>query len=484
MKKLFGYILIGILILFVVMVFKTMSYTSKQIKIDPVQLAPVDDAAIDRFSEGLQFQTVSKRDFVDTSAYEAYNRYLDATFALADSVLNKTYINQYSRYYEWLGKNSALAPILLIAHNDVVPVEAEVLDQWTEAPYSGLVKDGKIWGRGSLDDKNNVFSILEAVESLIREGYQPERSIYLAFGHDEEIGGANGASVMAKHFQDQGIQFEYVLDEGMMVLEGSVPGIEKPVGLIGIAEKGYLNLRLTANLQGGHSSMPLAETTIGVLGQAVANIQNHPMPGRLEGPVAEMFQYLGPEMSFPFKMVFANTWLTKGLLQQQLSNQPATNATLRTTSVPTIIHSGVKANVIPSEGYAIVNFRLKPGDTKEAVIEHIKKVVDDDRITIIPNDEEYRAASKVSATDAFGFNTIQKTIREVFPDAIVSPALVVAGTDSRHYEIVADQIYRFMPVQAKLEDIRGIHGIDEWISVENYKRSIQFYRQLILNSSK
>lgn len=373
-----------------------------------------------------------------------------------------------------------------MGHLDVVPVEGKSEHQWTEQPFSGKVQDGYIWGRGALDDKSSVFGILEAVELLLQKNYAPERTVYLAFGHDEEVSGINGAIRIAAWLQQQGVQAEYVLDEGLVVLEQALPGLEQPLAMIGVAEKGYTTLRLTAKLpEGGHSSMPPQGTAIGILSQALVTLENEPFPAKIDGATAGLLRYAGPETWLPYKVLFANLWLTGGVLMGQLGKEPAANAIIRTTTAPTMLQGGVRENVLPTEATAVINFRILPGETVESVRAYVQETIDNERITVEIMQEEFSSnPSPISATNTFGFEVLQRSMQEVFPDVVVAPALVVGATDSRHYSQLTNNIYRFMPVQLTKADLKRIHGIDERISVEQYKQMIRFYRQLILNSCK
>lgn len=475
-----------LLVIIGIMVFKTISFKSKQVSVASIEAIPISDDVVKHLSEVVQITTTSYEDRIDTAAFLAFQQYLDSNFILVDSLLEKDIVNDFSIVYKWPGKNPRLDPILLMGHIDVVPVEKESWNTWTQPPYSGAISDGFVWGRGTLDDKVSILGIIEAIELLLEEEYQPERTVYLACGHDEEISGFNGAQAIARMFKQQGLSFEYVLDEGMVLIEDALPGLPKPVALIGIAEKGYTTLNLTAQLPyGGHSSMPPAESAIGILSKAILKLQNNPFPSKIEGPIKTLFDYAGPEMSFPLNTVFANTWLTGGLLKWQLSGKNTTNALIRTTIAPTILRSGLKDNVLPTEATAKINFRIAPNETTETVLEYVKKVIDDERVEVVSGDVKFSSEpSPISDTDSFGYRVIEKTAHEIFQDIYVAPTLVLAATDSRHYIEVSKNIYRFIPIRMTQEDTKRIHGIDERIGIENYKNTVRFYHQLLKNSCK
>lgn len=488
MKKLFRFFFrigfFALLIFIGILVVNTINYPSRQIPIKPISKIEVDKEAVDRLAAAIQISTVSRTSGIDTTGFLRLHQLMKQSFPLADSLLAKRTINEFSLLYYWKGKKPKLKPILLMGHLDVVPIEELSRDIWEQPPFSGKIEKGYIWGRGALDDKISVFGILEAIETLLEEGYIPERDVYLAFGHDEEIGGKNGAKKIVEWLQKEQIELEYVMDEGALIMENAVNGLEQPLAMIGIAEKGYTTLTLTAQLeQGGHSSMPPQQTAVGLLAKAIHTLQENPFPAKIAGPTAEMLSYIGPEMTAFQKAVFANLWCTKGIVIEQMTQSPASAAILRTTTAPTILRAGISENVLPTRATAQINFRIFPGETIQSTIEYVQKVIDEPCISVVAaTATTSNNPSQVADIRSFGFQVIQKSIQQIFPDVIVAPSLVIAGTDSKHYEPVCSNIFRFMPVQLKKEDLDGIHGINEKVSVDNYENAIRFYRQLILNS--
>lgn len=486
LRRFFQLLLLLIIIFCIYLGYNTYHAKGHQLPVGMVSRIKIDDAAPGRLAQAVQFATVSAPTSVDTSALLNLDTFLQKEFPLCDSLLERTTLNKFAHIYCWKGQNANLPPILLTAHQDVVPVEGNSLTRWTENPYGGKISGGMIWGRGTLDDKVSVMGIMEATESLLREGFKPQRTIYLAFGHDEEVSGLHGAKTIAKWFADKNIHFEYVLDEGGIVMEKAFPGLESPLAMIGITEKGYVSLQLKVWLnEGGHSSMPPAQTAIGLLSKAVANVEEHPFPARIDGAVKGMFTYLGPELSFPYNVLFTNLQVTEGILKMQLGNKNTTNAMMRTTIAPTIIQGGVKDNVLPTEAKAVINFRILPGETVQSVKDHVIKSINDPRVKVsLLNPDAAQNPSKVSSSESFGFKTIQKTTQQIFPNVVVAPFLVIGATDGRHYQSVCNQIFRFLPLQIQSEGLSRIHGIDERVSKENYLRAIRFYVQLIKNSGK
>ncbi|HHS95822.1 MAG TPA: M20/M25/M40 family metallo-hydrolase, partial [Phaeodactylibacter sp.] len=345
----------------------TLNFSSKQIEVTSAPPKEIPSAVVERLSQAIQIPTLSYHSHIDTAAFIHFKKFIKEKYPLVDSLLQEQLVNPYSIVYRWQGTKPLLEPILLLAHIDLVPVEGESLQEWTLPPYSGKIQDGYIWGRGTLDDKVNVLGILEAIQLLLSEDYQPERSLYIAFGHDEEVGGRAGAQRIAQYFKEKNIRFEYVLDEGMVVLEKALPGLAPPATLIGIAEKGYLSVTLRVDLEeGGHSSMPAKETAIGLLAKTIRTLEEHPFPAKIDGPTKTLFEYVGPEMSMPNKLVFANTWFFENILLKQLSKQASANATVRTTMAPTIVQAGVKDNVMPTTASLTINCRIIPGETIES----------------------------------------------------------------------------------------------------------------------
>jgi len=487
LKKLVLFTIFLLLLLAIIVAIKTVGFASKQIDVERVETIPISDDVIRKLSEAVQIPTVSRvRGQADSAAFLQFYSYVDSQFVLADSLLEKYMVNEFSRVYKWPGRNARLKPVLFMGHADVVPVEDLSREGWKKDPFGGEVADGFIWGRGTLDDKINVIGILEAIEMLLQENYEPERTLYFSFGHDEEVSGINGAKAIAAQFEQQGISFEYILDEGSIMMEDAMPGLTAPVAMIGIAEKGYTTLSLTAQLEkGGHSSMPTKETAIGVLGKAIYNLEQNPFPARIEGATRALFDHVGPEMQLPEKAIFANFWLFGSLLKKELSNAPSTNALTRTTTAPTMVRGGIKENILPTQASAKVNFRILPGEDVDFVYDYVKETINDPRVLVMkPDSAESFNPSPISDINSFGFKVIQRSVREVFPEAVVAPSLVIATTDTRYFNKLSDNIFRFTPVLLTRQDLDRIHGLNERLSVKAYKDAIRFYKQILINSTR
>lgn len=484
LRSILYFILVAVIFAVIYVLFNTFTLKSKQISTNPVLNTDIDAKALEHFSSALKIKTVSPEDLSDFDSiqFEQFNHYLEDTYPLIDSLLQHKSFRNYSHLYHWKGARQDVKPIILMAHLDVVPVIDENLYYWKQDPFGGRIVNDTIWGRGCIDDKIGVIGIMESVEQLLRQGYKPERDIYLAFGHDEEIGGQNGAKTIASYLKSQGVQAEFIVDEGGSITGGMVPGIDSDVALIGIAEKGSVSLELSVELEGGHSSMPGKETAIDVLSNAIHRLKANPFPAEISIPLEEFMAYLGPEMSFVNKMAFANSGIFQPLIIDTYESSPSGNALIRTTTAPTIFNSGVKDNIIPLSAKATVNFRIISGSSIKDVIAHIQNVIDDDRITITEGNFNTEP-SKVSPTDTKGFNAIHRSISEIYPNALVSPYLVVGATDARHFGELSDHIYRFLPIRITKSNVKSFHGLNERIAIRDFDNAIRFYTQLIKNAS-
>lgn len=440
--------------------------------------------AVERLAGALRIPTVShgEADRNDPAQFDALAEYLRRSFPRTHAALQRERVGK-SLLFTWRGKDPAAAPLLLLAHMDVVPIEPGTEQKWTHPPFGGVVADGVIWGRGARDDKSSVLALLESAEWLLAQGFQPARTVYLAFGHDEEIGGTDGAKQVAALLKSRGVTDADLLDEGSAVLgAGIVPGVTRPVASIMAAEKGYLSVRMTVRTEGGHSSRPPRDTAVGRLARAVARVQDNPLPARLVSPVTDMFDRLAPEMPVGQRFVLANRWLFGPLIRASMGGNPTTNAIIRTTTAPTVFQAGVKDNVLPSEATAVVNFRLLPGDSIASVMAHVRQVVDDDGVELAEYGGFGNEASPPSPLDGEFFRLLERTSRETFPDAVVSTGLVIGATDARNYAGVYATRYNFSPSVITPEDLPTIHGTDERIGVDNYLGMIRFYVQLLRNA--
>ena len=485
MKKIVLTILTISLLLIISITVNTLRFTSKQPQVAAIDSIEIDmNRAVKTLSSAVQLATVSHQEMSRSQEqpFSSLIELISNRYPLVKQNLEKTVINQKSLLFKWPGINTALKPITFLAHTDVVPVEESTLDQWQYPPFSGAVEEGFIWGRGTLDDKSAVFGALEAIEQLIVLGFVPSRTVYLAFGHDEEIGGAQGAVHIAAYMEQHNISSLFTLDEGMVILNQELSPAGKTTAIIGIAEKGYATLKLTARAESGHSSMPAHPSAIGILARAITTLEENQLPAKLAGSAEKTFDFIGPEMGLFEKILFANRWLFDEAIVSALLKKTSTAAVIRSTTAVTIIEGGFKENVIPSKASAIVNFRILPGQSSADIKKHVIETVNDPAITLdFMSNNTPNEPSTLSDTDNPAFLTIGKTAQQIFPGAIFAPGLVLAGTDSIHYQSVADNNYRFAPYVLGPNDLGRIHGINERIGIEDYRRMIQFYAQLIIN---
>jgi len=359
-----------------------------------------------------------------------------------------------------------------------VPADPGTLHEWLQGPFSGAIDQGFIWGRGTLDCKNQMIGVLEAAETLLEHDFSPERTILFAFGHDEEIGGKNGAQQIVAWMQQQGIRAAAVLDEGGAILKGGFPGIDGCAAVIGPVEKGHIDVRMTVTGTPGHASTPPGHTTIGILARAITRIESNPMPAHVDR-VLPMFRGLGESLPFAYRLIFANHWLFGGILRRILEANPQMNASIRTSIAATMIHGGVKENILPHEVCANLNIRLLPGDAIKDVLDHLQRVVRDNRIKFELHGNSCTEASLDSPDNGEVYNSIRTSIRQIFGPIPVTSYIMLGGSDARHYSLISDHIYRFSPEILSTEDLDRVHGINERKSVEGQTEAVRFFMVLI-----
>lgn len=484
MKRLLLIILLVIIVIAIVVVYRAGS-TFEDRQLEPAagmgDIALNASLAVERFSAALQIPTVSydDRSQFDADAFRAFRSFLESSYPLVNSRAQLTLVNDYSMVYHLPGSDPNLKPILFMGHMDVVPVEEITRAEWSYPPFNGTVANGIIWGRGSVDDKFTVIALMEALEQLLSEDMQPERSVFFAFGHDEEVGGKDGAAKVAQYFEQKGVTFEYVLDEGGVVLEGMIDGIDRPVAIIGVSEKGYVNLVLTVNAPGGHSSQPPEQTAVGILSRAIVAVENSPFPARLDA-FYPTFDALGAEMPFSKRLAMANLWLFAPLVKNIMLKNKDDAAGIRTTTAATMVSGSPKSNILPTRATAVINFRILPGDSVESVQDRVIELIDDERVTVTT---EYGVnPSPESPSDSAAFELIAQTIRGMDDRVLVAPYMVRGGTDAKYFYALSPNVYRFMMLRIDPTTLGYVHGIDERVAVEDYLEAIRFYYHLIRNS--
>ncbi len=471
-------------LLLLALVLKMALTPSHQITASAVHI-DVRAGAAERLSTALTYPTVSGPSdaAVTEAAFTELLAYLQQTFPRFHGELDVRRVSRFTVHAVWKGTDPSLQPVVVLAHTDVVPIAPGTEDAWEHPPFSGRIADGYIWGRGSIDNKQNVLAYLEATEALLAAGHRPQRDVHFVFGHDEEVGGHAGAAVVARQLGEQGIRPLAVYDEGLIIADGLVPGMTVPVGLIGVAEKGYVTLRIQARGAEGHSSMPPADgTAVGVLATAITRLEGRPFDRELSGPAAMLLDTIGPEAKMPERLIFTNRWLFGPVITSIMGAKRSGDATLRTTIAPTMLEASVKENVLPDTAAALVNFRIHPRDSVDSVKEHVERAISDDRITVRIEGAAPAEPSVVSPTDGHGWTALQTSYAEVFPGMPVAPGLFVAQTDSRHFDPISDSVYRFQPVPSTAEDLGRIHGTNERIAVDAYQDIVRLYTRLLVNA--
>ncbi len=480
-------VLLGLLALLALLalvgVVNTWRQGSRQVNVPPLAPIAVDElAAAESLAAAIRAKTVSSRDDAALNAdqFQALHAHLQARYPKLHATLKREVVAGLSLLYTWPGSDPSAKPILLMAHQDVVPIAPGTENDWSAEPFAGTTKDGFVWGRGSWDDKANLIAQMEAVEMLVASGFKPKRTVYLAFGADEEAGGLRGAKAMAALLAERKVKLDFVIDEGLLITDGVMPGLKAPAALVGIAEKGFMSVLLQVSATPGHSSMPPPPGTsaIAMMSAALKQLDEQQLPAGITGVAREMFARIAPEMSGFGRVALSNLWLFGPLVRKQLEAGASTNAMLRTTTALTIVNAGNKENVLPGRAEATVNYRLLPGDSTASVLAHVKKAVANDRfeLSVLPGAAE---PSKVAPTDSASYKLIERTVRELFPGTVVAPGLMIGGTDSQHFENVSDHIYKFSPVRAKVEDLPRFHGTNERISTSNLAELIRFYHRIL-----
>ncbi|KAI1304129.1 N-fatty-acyl-amino acid synthase/hydrolase PM20D1.2 [Halotydeus destructor] len=438
-----------------------------------------------RFQKAIGFRTITKsiRQY-DAQELVRFIDFIEKNYPTlhASSFVQRELIANYSLLYTIKGTDDSLQPYMVCAHLDVVPIEE---DKWTVPPFSGFLRDGYVYGRGTMDVKDSLMGILEAMEHSLATGFRPRRTIYMAFGHDEEASGIEGAQAMAKVLEQRLGQdgLLYLLDEGALIVNSPFPGVSGLVAMVGIAEKGYLTVKITARGEAGHASLAPRETAIIKLGKVISRFTSDAHPLRFgQGPERGLFEGLAPYASFPLKLVYGNIWLFRTVLGHIVSLNPMGNALVRTTTAVTIINGGQKDNVLPSEASAHVNHRIHPVDTVASVASFDRQLIADDSVEL----NIVQLATEphpVSPLGTFGYQAIKRSLRQVFDDVIVVPSIMVAATDTKWYLKLTKNIYRFTPVILRnASEAKMFHGHDERIAISNYYQIVNYYHHLFMLS--
>lgn len=437
------------------------------------------DKVSDKLKQAIKCKTISHSDYskFDFKEFEKFNELLKYKFPNVYREMNLEIINGYSLLFKWNGLNEKLKPGLFMAHIDVVPIEKGTEDHWDFPPFSGEVADGYVWGRGTMDIKLQIITMLEACETMIENGEKPNRTLYFAFGHDEETDGSNGARKVVEKLVSDGITLEFVNDEGGCINKGIFSSVDKPIAFIGIAEKGYLNLKVEIKGKGGHASTPPANSSLGLAAKAICRIEKKQMKLRLTEPAEKMILALARHMGIASKLIIANLWLFKPLFIKIFTTAGTTGeALLRTTIAPTMAEGSMEPNVLPQISSFTVNCRILQGETHKDVIKHIEKACKgmEYNIKILRHEEP----SALSDPNSEIFNKMAGAVRGIANEAAIIPYLMVAGTDSIKYECICNNILRFSPFSIDMDDMKRMHGTNERISLKNIEQCVNFYLAL------
>ena len=437
---------------------------------------------IKNLSAAIQIPTICNADetLVDWRTFDEFHAFLKEAYPLVHKNLELTVFSTRSLMYHWKSANPEKEPICLLAHQDVVPVSEGTENDWEHPAFSGEVADGFIWGRGALDIKNHLIGVMESVETLLAEGYIPERDVYLCFGHNEEVmaeGDASGAYCMMDYFRKNNIHLDSVIDEGGAILPVNVKGVlNKNLAGVGIAEKGHVDFEISVDAKGGHSSQPPKHTALGELSKIVINLENHQFKEELTPTMYSLFNEIGKNTTYPVRVIASNLPILKPLVKKICIQIPPAACMTRTTTAVTMSQGSPAPNVLPQKATAIANFRIMPGQTIADVEAHIKKYAGKKaEVRCIKGNEP----SKISPTDSRAFKAIDDICRAMGPDNIVAPYLVMGGTDARQYEPVCDNIYRYSPFLVNTSLLLTTHGTNERIPVSSLEDGVAFFKRYI-----
>ncbi len=470
------FLLALVLVFLLVILIRTLLF--RPAPLPPVPEAPVsldEKKIVDDMAEMIRCKTVSYDDesLIDWAEYDKFHALLRDRFPRIHGACTLTKLGRTGLLYRLPGKSSD-HPSVCMAHYDVVPVNEE---GWTKPPFAGLVEDGLLWGRGTLDTKGTLCGVMEALETMLAEGYIPENDLYLSFSGDEEISG-DSCPAIVDWFEQQGITPAIVVDEGGAVVDNVFPGVSQQCAVVGIAEKGMLNLEFSMTSGGGHASTPPPHTVPGYLAKAITRIEKKPFPRQLTKPVAELFDTLGRHSTFLYRLIFANLWCFAPVLDMICkASGGELNALMRTTAAVTKMEGSKAYNVLAPKASFSTNSRLLGSDTMESAAQHLRGVIKDERIDV--KIVSGMNPSRCSVTEGESWDKLTVAIRQTWPEALVSPYLMLACSDSRHYGRISDKVYRFSAMHLSKEERGMIHGNDERIPVETLLTTVAFYIRLL-----
>ncbi len=475
-----GWIILALVVAFLaVLVVRAVAFTPKESPLpQPLPIKTDKEAAIAHFQEMIRLKTVSNldEDKMDEGEFEKFKALLPELYPLVHEKCHREEIGRHGLLYRWEGKSTD-APSVFMAHYDVVPV---IETDWQEPPFSAVIKDGELWGRGTLDTKGTLLGVLEAAEGLLKEGFAPENDIYFAFGGDEEIMGGDAPAIVDE-LEKRGVKPAFVLDEGGAIVEGVFPGVKRSAAVIGIAEKGSVSMDISATAKGGHASAPPVKQSLVTLARALTQLHQKPMPFRLTKPALEMFDVMGRHSTFAFRLIFANLWCFGPLLNLICSKSGGElNALVRTTCAFTRAQASDAYNVLPVQSTAGLNLRVICGESLEEVKDRVEKCIGDPHVKV--DIRQGVEASTVSETYDEPWNRLDSAIRQTYPGALVAPYLMLAASDSRHYGRISDHVYRFSGMPLSKEQRGLIHNANERIPVDCIEAFVAFFARVMLMS--
>ncbi len=476
------YVLLGLLVALVVLVAVVLVRTlmfkpKKEEKVIKEELNFDRKKCVKTLQEMLMCKTISHADksLEDEKEFIKFEKVLKDNFPNVYKICKFTKVSERSLLFKWKGESSAKATVLM-SHYDVVEVDES---GWEKDPFGGVLENNVLWGRGALDTKGTLNGVLNAAENLIIDGFVPKNDIYFAFGGNEEVNG-DGASQIVEYLKENKVNVSMVIDEGGAVVEKVFPGVRERCAVIGISEKGVLNLKMDIKANGGHASSPIPNGVVAQLSKACINIEKKPFKSHLSAPALEMFDTLGRHSTFVYRMIFANLWLFKGVLDMICKKSGGElNALMRTTCALTQMEGSKQINVLPTEASVSMNLRLMCGETMNSAHKYITKVVDNENIVITK--EGGMNPSDISETNCDEWNILKGAIRATWDHAIVTPYLMIAASDSRHYNGFCNHVYRFSAMHLSKEERATIHGHNERIPVDTIEKTVEFYIRVIKN---
>jgi carboxypeptidase PM20D1 len=434
--------------------------------------------------EAVRYKTIAsdKIEEFDEKEFLGFHEHLEKTYPKLHKTLYKEVVNKYSLLYKWEAKNVKKAPIVLMAHIDVVPVDKRTISDWEYDPYAGKVAEGFVWGRGTLDMKGQLIALCEAVEYMIDKGFTPTRDIYLAFGQDEETLGGLGSKQIVAILKDRGVRPEFVLDEGGVIIDGGLVGVDGDIGLIGVCEKGYADITIEATSKGGHAAQPPKDTAVSQLAEAILLLRKKHMKPKMNKVLKSFLTTLSPHMNFPLRMVTSNLWLFKRVVLMSLGKSAMSGALTKTTYAPTMLTGSTAPNVLAQKATAVINFRIAPDSSIKELTEHVENVLK--KIEVKISEVKAYEPSKVSNTDSESYRMLKKSLKQTMPDIAISPYIMVGATDSRLYSEISENVFLIFPFRMSTEQLRSLHGTNEKVSLSSLSEGVEFLIRLLDNSNK